>query len=171
MLLNEEDEKKKREEDIKRLFGTKNSEENINKTPKVEISDAYNKRIQDVKNLFGIDDEIEEPVMEEETEDTEITPQMLVTNTNPSDVAKPAYEWTEEQKDTNNSGGFSSLGGRNSKLKTDSQNIDEKQLKEIKSNANTVTAQNNNNGNRAISNFRTHSEPLINITNKIIKLK
>lgn len=166
MLLNEEDEKKKREEDIKRLFGTKNSEENINKTPKVEISDAYNKRIQDVKNLFGIDDEIEEPVMEEETEDTEITPQMLVTNTNPSDVAKPAYEWTEEQKDTNNSGGFSSLGGRNSKLKTDSQNIDEKQLKEIKSNANTVTAQNNNNGNRAISNFRTHSEPLINITNK-----
>ena len=47
MLLNEEDEKKKREEDIKRLFGTKNSEENINKTPKVEISDAYNKRIQD----------------------------------------------------------------------------------------------------------------------------
>lgn len=166
MLLNEEDEKKKREEDIKRLFGTKNSEENINKTPKVEISDAYNKRIQDVKNLFGIDDEIEEPVMEEETEDTEITPQMLVTNTNPSDVAKPAYEWTEEQKDTNNSGGFSSLGGRNSKLKTDSQNIDVKQLKEIKSNANTVTAQNNNNGNRAISNFRTHSEPLINITNK-----
>lgn len=167
MLLNEEDEKKKREEDIKRLFGTKNSEENINKTPKVEISDAYNKRIQDVKNLFGIDDEIEEPVMEEETEDTEITPQMLVTNTNPSDVAKPAYEWTEEQKDTNNSGGFSSLGGRNSKLKTDSQNIDEKQLKEIKSNANTVTAQNNNNGNRAISNFRAgqNSNTVLNAEN------
>lgn len=167
MLLNEEDEKKKREEDIKRLFGTKNSEENINKTPKVEISDAYNKRIQDVKNLFGIDDEIEEPVMEEETEDTEITPPMIVTNTNPSDVAKPAYEWTERQKDTNNSGGFSSLGGRSSRLKTDSQNIDEKQLKEIKSNTNTVTAQNNNNGNKAISNFRAgqNSNTVLNAEN------
>ena len=112
MLLNEE-EKKKREEDIKRLFGTKDSEERVNETPKVEISDTYNKRIQDVKNLFGIDDEIEEPVIqEEETEETEITPQMLVTNTNPSDVAKPAYEWEEEQKDNKNSNGITELNDK-----------------------------------------------------------
>ena len=146
MLLNEEEEKKKREEDIKRLFGTKDSEESVNETPKVEISDTYNKRIQDVKNLFGIDDEIEEPVIQDETEDTKVTPQMLVTNTTPS----TDYE-LESIRNTDNN-----------KAK-----VDEKQLKNVQANANLVNPQNNNDGNMAISNFRAgqNLNPIVDKTN------
>ena len=146
MLLNEEEEKKKREEDIKRLFGTKDSEESVNETPKVEISDTYNKRIQDVKNLFGIDDEIEEPITQDETEDAKVTPQMLVTNTTPS----TDYELESIRNKDNN------------KAK-----VDEKQLKNVQANANLVNPQNNNDGNMAISNFRAgqNLNPIVDKTN------
>ena len=76
---------------------------------------------------------------------SEVTPsEMIITDTNPSDVAKPAYEWEEKER---------------------KQKIDEKTVKELKANTNIVTAKNNNNGNNAITNFRTPNEPLINITN------
>ena len=167
MLLNEEEEKKKREEarrimassGMKIIDDTKDEiVDNINYSNNVVNNSDYQKKLEEARQIMEfsgmkiLDDEIEEPVIQEEpitqdeTENTKVTPQMLVTNTTPS----TDYELESIRNKDNN------------KAK-----VDEKQLKNVQANANLVNPQNNNDGNMAISNFRAgqNLNPIVDKTN------
>ena len=156
-MIDDEEERKRRLEEARNIISnTSNLRANTSN------NNLYNQRLQEANSIIN---SINPSKTREITEDkrqnsinnansfmnlldknstSEVTPsEIIVTDTNPSDAAKPAYEWEEEE---------------NSK-------IDKKTIQELKTNANLVTAQNNNNGNNAITNFRTPNEPLINITN------
>ena len=167
MLLKEDEEEKKRRleeaRNIRQSMGFyKSDEENTNNISTSNIKNINNSNINDfqqkleeakkIRQSMGFfkSDELESiedsnNVNTNITSSSEVTPsEMIITNTNPSDIAKPAYKWEEKER---------------------KQKIDEKTVRELKANANVVTTRNNNNGNNAISNFRTQSEPLISIKN------
>ena len=135
MLLKEDEEEKKRRleeaRNIRQSMGFyKSDEENTNNISTSNIKNINNSNINDfqqkleeakkIRQSMGFfkSDELESiedsnNVNTNITSSSEVTPsEMIITNTNPSDVAKPAYEWEEEQKDNENSNGIIELNDK-----------------------------------------------------------
>ena len=152
-MIDDEEERKRRLKEARNIISnTSNLRTNTSN------NNLYNQRLQEANSIINsINPSKTREITEDERQNSinnansfmnlldknstsEVTPsEMIITDTNPSDILKTSDE-----------------------LKKDK---DEKTARELKANANVVTNQNNNNGNNAISNFRTQNEPLINITN------
>ena len=154
-MIDDEEERKRRLEEARNIISnTSNLRANTSN------NNLYNQRLQEANSIINsINPSKTREITEEERQNSinnansfmnlldknstsEVTPsEMIITDTNSSDILKISDELEKEK--------------------------DEKTVKELKATANVVTAQNNNDGNNAISNFRAvqNSNTVLNAEN------
>lgn len=96
-MYDNEEEEKKRLQDIENLFGTNSANSNI------QENDTYSKRIQNVQDLFGIRDYQTSNSNMSNTDGTKILYQPTIVNNNePSDILKKSSELIDETANKTN---------------------------------------------------------------------